>query len=140
MKFNGHKNVVLMEQGYFTGSMPLLTPNHSFRTCGDPKVFNSTKIFMKCGEKLRHVILHVLYIYISLSFIYLLFSASVTFIAFLRHISVCISKQGYYFCNGCSFWILVREFPSIIFSYTSNTPSNRVIDARTMLCDIRCVS
>ena len=38
---------------YFTGSMPLLTPDRSFRICGDPEALASTTIFKKCGvEKL----------------------------------------------------------------------------------------
>ena len=42
----------LLEQRYFTGSIPLLNPNHySLRTCGGAEAFISTTIFMKCGEK-----------------------------------------------------------------------------------------
>ena len=43
--FDGHKNEVLVEQKYFTGSMPLLTPNHS------PKTRGGTTIIMKCGVR-----------------------------------------------------------------------------------------
>ena len=39
----------LLEQRYFTGSMPLLAPNHSHTTCGGPKTFTSTTIFRKYG-------------------------------------------------------------------------------------------
>ena len=39
----------LLEQKYFTGSMPLLNPNHIFRTCGGPDVLTLTTIFKKCG-------------------------------------------------------------------------------------------
>ena len=35
----------LYEGRYFTGSMPLLTPNHSLQTCGDPEAFTTTTIF-----------------------------------------------------------------------------------------------
>ena len=40
-----------MERKYLTRSMPLLTPNHSFRTCGGPEAFGSTECFEKCGGK-----------------------------------------------------------------------------------------
>ena len=40
-----------MEQKYFTGCLPLLTPNNSFKTCGGPEAFTSTTIFKKCGGK-----------------------------------------------------------------------------------------
>ena len=43
MKHNRRQKEALLEQKYYSGSMPLLTPNHSFRTCGGPKIFN------KCG-------------------------------------------------------------------------------------------
>ena len=36
---------------YFTGSMTLLTPNNSSKTCGGLKVFISTKIYKKSGVK-----------------------------------------------------------------------------------------
>ena len=41
----------LLERKYFTGSMPFLTPIHSFETCGDPKASTSTTIFRKCGGR-----------------------------------------------------------------------------------------
>ena len=41
----------LLEQKYSTGSMHLLTPNHSLRTCGGPEAFTSTTIFKKYGVK-----------------------------------------------------------------------------------------
>ena len=41
-----------MEQRYFPGSMPLLTPNYGFMTCGGPKAFTSTTIFEKCGVEI----------------------------------------------------------------------------------------
>ena len=41
----------LLERQYFTVCMSLLTPNHSFMTCGGPEAFTSTTIFMKCGGK-----------------------------------------------------------------------------------------
>ena len=31
--------------------MPLLTPNHSYKTCGGPEAFTSTTILKKCGAK-----------------------------------------------------------------------------------------
>ena len=34
MIFDGHKKEALLEQEYFTGSIPLLTTNHSFKKCG----------------------------------------------------------------------------------------------------------
>ena len=39
-----------MERKYFTGSMPLLTPNNPFKTCGVDEAFTSTTIFGKCGR------------------------------------------------------------------------------------------
>ena len=39
----------LLEQKYFTGSMPLLTPNQHFKICCGPEVFPSTTIFKKHG-------------------------------------------------------------------------------------------
>ena len=42
----------LLEQKYFPGSIPLVTPNHCHKLCGDPEAFTSTTIFMKCGAKL----------------------------------------------------------------------------------------
>ena len=42
----------LLERKYFTGSMPLLTPNHGYKTCGCPEAFTSTTICKKCGVKL----------------------------------------------------------------------------------------
>ena len=41
-----------MEQQYFTGNMPLLTINQTFRTCGGPEAFTHPTIFMKCCVKL----------------------------------------------------------------------------------------
>ena len=34
MKFDCHREEALLEEKYFTGSMPLPTPNHSPKTCG----------------------------------------------------------------------------------------------------------
>ena len=39
----------MLKQKYFTGSMPLLTPNHNLKTCGGPEAFTSTAI-KKCGS------------------------------------------------------------------------------------------
>ena len=36
----------MLEQEYFTGSRPLVTPNHSFRTCGGPETFTSATIWL----------------------------------------------------------------------------------------------
>ena len=33
-----------MERKYSRGSMPLLTPNHSCKTCGGPETFTSTTV------------------------------------------------------------------------------------------------
>ena len=41
-----------MEQDYFTGSLSLLSPNHSFWSCGGPETFTSTTIFLNVVEKL----------------------------------------------------------------------------------------
>ena len=56
------QNEDLLEQKYFARSMPLLTPNHSFKTCGGPEVLTSTIIFRKCGVKtsLRRHECHIL--------------------------------------------------------------------------------
>ena len=51
MKFDWHKKDDLFEQRYFTGSMPLLTPNHIFKICDGPEAFTFSSIFMKGGEK-----------------------------------------------------------------------------------------
>ena len=40
-----------MEQTYFTGSMPLLSTNHSSKTCGGPEAFTSTTNIKDCGVK-----------------------------------------------------------------------------------------
>ena len=45
----------LLEQRYSTGSMPLLTSNHSFMTCGGPEAVTSATILMKCGVKTSSV-------------------------------------------------------------------------------------
>ena len=37
-----------MERKYFTGSMPLLTLSHAFRTCVGAEAFTFTTIFKKC--------------------------------------------------------------------------------------------
>ena len=50
MKFDGNKQEHLMEKKHFTGSMPLLTINHTFNSCGGPEAFTAT--FEKCGVKL----------------------------------------------------------------------------------------
>ena len=42
------KKEALLEQKYFTGSMPLLTPNHSSKTCGSPEPFTSITIVKTC--------------------------------------------------------------------------------------------
>ena len=42
-----------MEQKNLTGSMLLLTPRLSFRTCGSPETLTSTKLFGKCGVTTR---------------------------------------------------------------------------------------
>ena len=47
-KFDLHKKG-LVEQSYFTGTMPLVTTAVLQR--GGPKVFTSTTIFKKCGGK-----------------------------------------------------------------------------------------
>ena len=51
-QFNRYNKEALLERRYFTGSMPLLTPHHSFKTCGGPVALSSTTTFMKCGGKL----------------------------------------------------------------------------------------
>ena len=46
------KKKVLLEQMYFTGGMPLLTPNHSFKTCdGWLQSFQLNHIFFKMWRK-----------------------------------------------------------------------------------------
>ena len=55
MAFNGRKNEALLMQKYLTGSMTLLTVNHSFMTCGGPEAFTSTTIFEKGGGKTSSV-------------------------------------------------------------------------------------
>ena len=47
--------MAMLEQMYFTGSKPLLSPNHSHSTCGGPEDFTSTTIFKKCVVKLARV-------------------------------------------------------------------------------------
>ena len=42
----------LQEQKHFTGSIPLLTQNHSLRTYDRPKVVNSTTILRNVMQKL----------------------------------------------------------------------------------------
>ena len=39
----------LLGPNYFTGSMPLLTSNHSFKICGGPEALDSSAICQKCG-------------------------------------------------------------------------------------------
>ena len=41
----------LSERKYFTGCLPLLTPNHCLRTCGGLEAFTSTTLCKKCGGK-----------------------------------------------------------------------------------------
>ena len=41
----------LLEQTYFTGSMPLPTPNHCYKTCGGSEKFSPTTTFKKYGGK-----------------------------------------------------------------------------------------
>ena len=41
----------LLERKYSTGSMSMLTPNHSLRICGGPEDLTSTIMFKKCGAK-----------------------------------------------------------------------------------------
>ena len=36
----------------FCRGLALLTPNHTFKICGDPYAFTSTTIFEKCGVRL----------------------------------------------------------------------------------------
>ena len=43
--------MTLLEQEHFTGSMPFLTHNYIFWTCGGPEASTSTTICQKCGEK-----------------------------------------------------------------------------------------
>ena len=50
MKWDGHKEA-LLKQKYLKESMPLLTSNHSFKTCGSDNPFTSTTILKKCGGK-----------------------------------------------------------------------------------------
>ena len=45
------KTEALLEQKYFNWRMPLLTLNHSSKTCGGPKAFTSSTILKKCGGK-----------------------------------------------------------------------------------------
>ena len=52
MKFDWHIEKDLMEGEYVTGSMPLLTPNRTLRTCGGTETFTSATIFVKCGLEL----------------------------------------------------------------------------------------
>ena len=51
MKFDQHTKGALLEQKYLTGSMNLITPNHSFKSCRDLEAFISTIIYKKCGRK-----------------------------------------------------------------------------------------
>ena len=43
-KYDWHKKEALLEQKYFTGSMPMLTSNHGSKTCGRPEAFTSTTV------------------------------------------------------------------------------------------------
>ena len=43
----------LLEQKYFTGSMPFLTHNHCFNICGSPKALIHTTTFKKYSLKSR---------------------------------------------------------------------------------------
>ena len=49
MKLDQHRTVELLERKHSTGSMPLLTPNHSYRTCGGGKAITSTTVLEKRG-------------------------------------------------------------------------------------------
>ena len=40
-----------MERKYFTGSMPLLTPNHCSKTCGGSVALTSIEVLKKCDAK-----------------------------------------------------------------------------------------
>ena len=51
MKFDWYKKEALLQQKYFTRSIPLLTPNHSYKTCHGLNVVTSTTISKKCGGK-----------------------------------------------------------------------------------------
>ena len=48
----------LLEPTSFTGSMPLSTPNHSFKTCGGLEAFTSTTILRNVVEKLPQEVRH----------------------------------------------------------------------------------
>ena len=52
IKFNCHIRRHELEQNFITWIMPLLTPSHSFESCGDPEVLTSASSFKKCGGKL----------------------------------------------------------------------------------------
>ena len=45
------KKRICLSEEYFTGGMPLLTPNNSFSTCGGPEALTSTTVFEKCVVK-----------------------------------------------------------------------------------------
>ena len=57
---------VLLELEYSTGSMPLLTPNHSFRTRGGPEAFTSTTIFTKYGGSIYTKLYYIFVIFIDI--------------------------------------------------------------------------
>ena len=50
MKLDRHKRA-FFGANVFTGSMPLLNPSHSLKTCGGPEACTFTKFIKKCGGK-----------------------------------------------------------------------------------------
>ena len=54
MKFGRHKKGYV-DKKYYTKSIPLITPNPTFKTCGDPKIITSTTICKKCDVKTSSV-------------------------------------------------------------------------------------
>ena len=50
--------MALLEQEYFTGSIPLLMHNHSSMTCSGPEAFTSTTMFKSYGGETSSGTLH----------------------------------------------------------------------------------
>ena len=47
MIFNFHKRKDLLKQKFFTGTVSLFAPNHTFLTCSDPENLAFTTVFEK---------------------------------------------------------------------------------------------
>ena len=58
MTFGRQKNRGLLGWRYVTGIRPLLTPSHSFQTCGGLEAFTSATSVKKCGVETSSDVLH----------------------------------------------------------------------------------